>query len=536
MTPSICFAANDRADSALGVHFHQMALLLARNGWRVHLLCCHPELEGRNVPLRKRRELFDAGVTCSTLDDHPLPPWLRTEVRHGVNPLLDASEHVRRALEELHALRRFDLIEFADRGGAGFRSVQASRVRTAFADVRLFVTLHGPSQWQRESHHQWLNDLEDLRTDFAERYAFENADGQLILERSIFDHVRSIGWRVRADAHFVAEDIVGLYQELLALPVSPPVVLRTPLTSVVVTHYNLADYLPEALASLAAQDYDNLEVIIIDDGSTCERSQKVLKEEQHLYPQFRWIEQANAGCGAARNRGLAEARGEYVVLMDGDNIARPHMISTMVRGMERNPHLTALTCYMLAFCTVDDLQADRYEFLTSFAGGPYVLACTENVYGDTNAIFRTEALRSAGGIVDDRATPWEDWVTYVKLAGAGHQIDVIPECLFYYRVRGEGRHRAMNRDEDDRYRLFQHLLRTAFVDAPLPSALDRAQLWSAILSFKAKAPEPRPLLYRAMDRLYRGLKKVPILQRGLQSVARLLGGRPASGQARESSS
>jgi glycosyltransferase involved in cell wall biosynthesis len=526
MPPSICFAACDLIESDLSAHFRQTALLLARHGWRVHVLHCHPDFVDRKWLSRVRHLFVDEGVSFSTLDNHPLPAWLRTEVQHGVNKFLSASEHVRRALEELHAATPFDLIEFADRGGAGFRSIQARRVGTAFADVRLLVRLHGPGQLERERNHRWLTDLEDLRTDYAERYAFENSVAQFAPSPGLVDAVRAIGWRVRPELRLIGADegeIVESYRALLALPAERPSAARSePLVSVVVSHYNLGDYLPETLASLAAQDHPDLDVIVVDDGSTCERSRRVLKEQQRRYPHFRWIEQANAGCGAARNRGLAEARGEYIVLMDADNVARPHMISTMVHGMQRNPELTALTCYMLAFRTTDDLRNDHYEFLTSFAGGPFVLACTENVYGDTNAIFRTEALRTAGGIVNDRATPWEDWITYVKLASAGHQIDVIPECLFYYRERGEGRHLAMNRGEDDRYLLLQHLLRTAFVGAAIPCSLDAAQLWTALLSYKAKMEQPKPLLYRAADRLYHGLKKVPFLHRGLKSVYNLL--------------
>ncbi len=162
-------------------------------------------------------------------------------------------------------------------------------------------------------------------------------------------------------------------------------------TSVVVTHYNLGDYLPENVASLAAQDYGPLEVIIVDDGSTCAKSRQVFAEQSRLYPNFRWIEQSNAGCGAARNRGLAEATGEFVVFMDADNVARPNMVRTMAAGLARNPDLSALSCYVLAFLDDTNRHTDPPEFLTTFTGGPFILAATENVYGDTNSIFRVDA-------------------------------------------------------------------------------------------------------------------------------------------------
>ena len=78
--------------------------------------------------------------------------------------------------------------------------------------------------------------------------------------------------------------------------------------SVAIAYYNLGAHLPDTLASLAAQTYPNVEVLVINDGSTDPYSRQVFAEQQALYPQFRFVSQDNAGIGATRNRGLAEAR------------------------------------------------------------------------------------------------------------------------------------------------------------------------------------------------------------------------------------
>ena len=68
-----------------------------------------------------------------------------------------------------------------------------------------------------------------------------------------------------------------------------------------------------------------------------------------------------------------------------------------------------------------ELDGFRMAVLSDLhAGGPHVLSCFENVYGDTNAILRTSALRAVGGYENDRGSPWEDWMTFVKLYNAGH--------------------------------------------------------------------------------------------------------------------
>lgn len=76
----------------------------------------------------------------------------------------------------------------------------------------------------------------------------------------------------------------------------------SPIATVAVTYYNLGRYLPETLASLAAQTCPELEVLVIDDGSTCERSRQVWDEQQRRWPQFRFLRQVNVGLGAADRR------------------------------------------------------------------------------------------------------------------------------------------------------------------------------------------------------------------------------------------
>ena len=106
----------------------------------------------------------------------------------------------------------------------------------------------------------------------------------------------------------------------------------SPIATVAVTYYNLGPYLPETLASLAVQTCSDLEVLVIDDGSTCEQSRRVWEEQQRLYPQFRFIRQANAGLGAARNRALREAKAPYFIPVDADNVATPGMVEAFVRA------------------------------------------------------------------------------------------------------------------------------------------------------------------------------------------------------------
>lgn len=94
---------------------------------------------------------------------------------------------------------------------------------------------------------------------------------------------------------------------------------NTPLISMIVPVYMVEKYLPKCLASIAAQTYPSLEVLLVDDGSPDE-SGKILDEFAAEHPNFRIIHQENAGVSAARNNALREAEGEYICYLDSDDI------------------------------------------------------------------------------------------------------------------------------------------------------------------------------------------------------------------------
>lgn len=97
--------------------------------------------------------------------------------------------------------------------------------------------------------------------------------------------------------------------------ISPP----NPTISLIVPVYNTAAYLPACLDSLLAQGIESLEIIAIDDGST-DRSRDILHTYAARDPRLRVITSANAGVAAARNRGLVEARGQYLWFVDSDDL------------------------------------------------------------------------------------------------------------------------------------------------------------------------------------------------------------------------
>jgi glycosyltransferase involved in cell wall biosynthesis len=412
---------------------------------------------------QRARLLTGQGARVHVLraDPDDLPAAFRVPNLHA-SSCTDRSEAVRHALERLHREQPFDLVEFPCLGGLGFRSIQAKRAGLAFAGVCLAVRLDQCSAWVREQGQRWPDGAEDLELDFCERYAFENADVQHAPDEAMRRYAAALGWRVGEGERTGWRETGGGTSGL-------------PLVTVSVAHYNLGRYLPDTLASLAVQTYANLEVLVIDDGSTDEGSAAVFAEMRARYPRFRFLTQANAGIGATRNRGLREARGDYFLPMDADNVARPDMVERFVAGMLCHPDASALACYFLAFREGQDLARGAYCYAYRPTGGPHVLASLRNVYGDANAIFRTDHFRAVGGYETDRDTSNEDWEAFVKLVNAGYRVDVLPEHLFYYRHLDGGFSRVTNR-----YRNHRRVLRQFFEAERLP-VTERVALWTALV-------------------------------------------------------
>src|SRR5687768_3824605 len=108
-----------------------------------------------------------------------------------------------------------------------------------------------------------------------------------------------------------------------------------PVVSVIIPTYNCEAYIAETVDSVLGQTFGNLEIIVIDDGST-DRTREIVAS---YGPLVRLITQANSGVCAARNRGIREAAGRYLCLMDHDDYWFADKLALQVQEMERQPQV-----------------------------------------------------------------------------------------------------------------------------------------------------------------------------------------------------
>ena len=120
--------------------------------------------------------------------------------------------------------------------------------------------------------------------------------------------------------------------------------------TIIIPLYNKVESIATALNSVLAQTYQDFEVVVVDDGSTDEGAAIV---ERYADPRIRLIRQDNAGVSAARNKGIAEAKGEYVAFLDADDEWMPEFLTEIVALQQEFPECKAqATNYMISSCGV----------------------------------------------------------------------------------------------------------------------------------------------------------------------------------------
>ena len=111
--------------------------------------------------------------------------------------------------------------------------------------------------------------------------------------------------------------------------------LQRPLVSVIIPVYNCERYIDEALYSVYHQTYSNIEIIVVDDGST-DRTPEILKKHRS---RIRLFHQENGGAAAARNTALDNAHGDLIAFIDGDDYWHPEKLAIQVQHLEQNPDI-----------------------------------------------------------------------------------------------------------------------------------------------------------------------------------------------------
>jgi alpha-1,3-rhamnosyltransferase len=306
-----------------------------------------------------------------------------------------------------------------------------------------------------------------------------------------------------------------------------------PLVSLVIASYNHERYIHACIRSVIDQDYQNIELIIIDDGSTdnsCRRIEELVPACIARFVRFEFRNRPNIGSSATVSEGLAWARGQFFAGIASDDIVLPSRTSTLLRNIVDQPDVAGV----FGGCELIDAEGTLIRSLRpreAYLGFDDLLLSKRVLIIAPSQLLRTEAVRAVGGYPPNIFI--EDWYMWLKLTHLGYRLKTIPNVLVRYRQHSGNMSKQVVKMHESR-----RMILGQYPDHPgIDLALARLSLMSAIdfsstskqnaLSYLIKSVREAPIIILTADffnALCRVLAPNPLLELLRRVKARLLRG------------
>lgn len=187
--------------------------------------------------------------------------------------------------------------------------------------------------------------------------------------------------------------------------------------SVVIPLFNQAQFVAQTIESCLAQTHQDTEIIVVNDGSTDESRMVALR-----YP-VRVIDQSNKGLAGARNAGIMNSTGDFILPLDSDDWIDPHYIEKTLPLMQRSVGIVS---------TDFDTFGEQVQYIRTIA--PTLWEEMQCNHLPVCSLIRKRAILETGGY-NQHCAKYEDWNMWIDLLKRGWGVEVLHEPLFHYRVR-----------------------------------------------------------------------------------------------------
>ncbi|MHB1463274.1 MAG: glycosyltransferase [Armatimonadota bacterium] len=218
------------------------------------------------------------------------------------------------------------------------------------------------------------------------------------------------------------------------------------LVSVVISSYNHAQFIAQCIDSVLAQDYPQIEVIVVDDGSS-DQSVEILKS---YGGKIRLECQKTGGTYGALNRGIRLAQGEFIAILNSDDYWEAGKLSAQVAAMRANPQATAAHTgggFVDANCQKVDQNPFGFDWPSPPSGNIMTNLIRANCMIASSVMMRGSTLKEVG-LFEPRLFGSGDWHMWLRLATVG-DIEFVPAEYTRYRIHGANASRQRRHVFDD---------------------------------------------------------------------------------------
>ena len=195
--------------------------------------------------------------------------------------------------------------------------------------------------------------------------------------------------------------------------------------SVIIPCYNDGEYLEDAIQSVVKQTYRDIEIIVVNDGSTSKSTMKCLFEIESKYS-LKLIHTFNLGPSVARNKAIQACSGEFILPLDADDLIAESYVEKSVKILQQQKQVGIVYCKADFF----GMKSGPCIFPTF---SPPELAWANMIFNC--ALFRKSDWQNHGGYDVDFMHGEEDYDLWIKFVKSGLEVVCIPEVLFFYRIK-----------------------------------------------------------------------------------------------------
>lgn len=211
--------------------------------------------------------------------------------------------------------------------------------------------------------------------------------------------------------------------------------MKKDLISVVIPVYNAEDYIKRCLESIQKQTYENLEIIVVNDGST-DNTQKVVEEMWQRDQRIRLIQKENDGVSAARNDGVAATTGKYIYFIDSDDYVENDIIEKLYKAISSQGELSVCG-FTTVFMNKEDVPFSLYDSTSIISIEQYLEKMSQYLYSVYygslwNKMYVAGIIKKNNLKFRKDISLAEDFIFNLDYLQYVEKVTMLPECMYYY--------------------------------------------------------------------------------------------------------